>query len=203
MIANTLRSVALAALLLGLRLGLGLAGVASDAAAAPGFDLAGLGALLQNTPRREVRFTETRESQWLQAPLRSSGTMRSSATMLEKRIESPRRETWRILDDRLQLIDPVSGAAKDLLLADAPAVVALAHALRRAMAGDLASLQHDFQLALSGDERQWRLQLTPRKASVARHLKQIELQGMRGRIDEIAIVESQGDRSVTRLHHDE
>jgi hypothetical protein len=62
-------------------------------------------------------------------------------------------------------------------------------------------LNKDFQLELSGDEREWTLQLTPRHPDVARQLKQISLQGAGRRLAVIVIQESQGDRTTTRLHY--
>jgi Outer membrane lipoprotein carrier protein LolA-like len=161
--------------------------------------VAGLQSLLQEAPKREVRFHETRESQWLAAPVETSGSMKSGATMLEKRIEQPRRETWRILDDRMQLVAPGSSAVKQFMFSQAPAVAALANALRQVMAGDLQALGQDFQLAPGGDERLWTLQLTPRRQDIARFLKQLELQGTGADVQVIVILESQGDRTTTRL----
>jgi hypothetical protein len=158
--------------------------------------------LLQDAPHADVRFTEMRESRWLAAPIESSGTMRSNAMMLEKRVERPRPETWRILSDRMQVTAPGSDGVKEVMLDRAPAAAALADALRRVMAGDLEALNKDFQLELSGDEREWTLQLTPRHPDVARQLKQISLQGAGRRLAVIVIQESQGDRTTTRLHSD-
>jgi hypothetical protein len=157
--------------------------------------------LLQDAPHADVRFTEMRESRWLAAPIESSGTMRSNAMMLEKRVERPRPETWRILSDRMQVTAPGSDGVKEVMLDRAPAAAALADALRRVMAGDLEALNKDFQLELSGDEREWTLQLTPRDPDVARQLKQISLQGAGRRLAVIVIQESQGDRTTTRLHY--
>jgi Outer membrane lipoprotein carrier protein LolA-like len=157
--------------------------------------------LLQDAPHADVRFTEMRESRWLAAPIESSGTMRSNAMMLEKRVERPRPETWRILSDRMQVTAPGSDGVKEVMLDRAPAAAALADALRRVMAGDLEALNKDFQLELSGDEREWTLQLTPRHPDVARQLKQISLQGAGRRLAVIVIQESQGDRTTTRLHY--
>jgi hypothetical protein len=158
--------------------------------------------LLQDAPHADVRFTEMRESRWLAAPIESSGTMRSNAMMLEKRVERPRPETWRILSDRMQVTAPGSDGVKEVMLDQAPAAAALANTLRRVMAGQLEALNKDFQLELSGDEREWTLQLTPRHPDVARQLKQISLQGAGRRLAVIVIQESQGDRTTTRLHSD-
>jgi hypothetical protein len=157
--------------------------------------------LLQDAPHADVRFTEMRESRWLAAPIESSGTMRSNAMMLEKRVERPRPETWRILSDRMQVTAPGSDGVKEVMLDQAPAAAALANTLRRVMAGQLEALNKDFQLELSGDEREWTLQLTPRDPDVARQLKQISLQGAGRRLAVIVIQESQGDRTTTRLHY--
>jgi hypothetical protein len=159
--------------------------------------------LLQGMPQTEVRFTELRESRWLAAPVESSGTLRSSASMLERQVELPRRETWRILTDRMQLSTPDSDRVIEIPLDKAPAVAALAHTLRSLMAGNLGALEADFQLALSGDEGDWSVQLSPRQPDVARQLRQISVQGAGRRLSTIVIVESQGDRTTTRLQYRE
>ena len=175
-----------------------LACAAGPAIAQP-VTVADLQRLLQEQPRRELRFRETRESPWLAAPLESSGRMRSSATLLEKRVEQPRRETWQILPDRMQLIAPDATVAKQLMFSDAPAVAALANALRQVMAGDLQALDKDFRLVPGGDARLWTLQLIPRRPDIARFLSQLELQGAGPQLQVIAILESQGERTTTRL----
>lgn len=178
---------------------LGVAGAAFAQALSPGR----LQRLLQDAPRADVRFTERRESRWLAVPVESSGTMRSTATMLEKRVEQPRPETWRILSDRMQVSTPSSDGVKEILLDQAPAAAALANTLRRVMAGELDALDKDFRLELSGDEREWSLQLTPRHPDVALQVRQIGLEGAGRRLSVIVILESQGDRTTTRLHYPE
>lgn len=168
-------------------------------AAAQPITVAGLQRLLQEAPKRELRFRETRESPWLAAPVEASGSMKSSATMLEKKVEHPRHETWRILDDRMQLVAPGSTTPKQFMFSEAPAVAALANALRHVMAGDLQALDQDFRLVPGGDERLWTLQLTPRRQDIARFLKLLELQGSGPHVRVIVILESGGDRSTTHL----
>ena len=98
--------------------------------------LAELERLLQSTAATQaVPFHEVRESSWMSAPVESRGTLRSSPGRLEKRVESPRQETWLILDDRMEWIGP-NAESKRILFSGAPAVAALAHALRSAVAGD-------------------------------------------------------------------
>lgn len=179
------------------------AGCAGGAAWAQPLSVDRLQRLLQDLPRGEVRFTEVRESRWLAAPVASSGTLRSSAGVLERNVEMPRRETWRILADRMQLSTPGSDKVIEIPLDQAPAVAALAHTLRSLMAGNLEGLDAEFQLALSGDERDWTLQLTPRRPDVARQLAQISVHGRGRRLSSIVVIESQGDRTTTRLHYPE
>jgi len=170
-----------------------------SASAAEPMSAASLQHLLQAAPRHEVRFTETRESPWLSAPVQSGGTMRSSPSMLEKRTDAPRAETWRILGDRMQLV--TASGTKDLLFKDASAAAVLANALRESVAGDLSALDKDFRLTLGGDETLWTVQLVPRGPEAARVLKQIELQGSRGQLLVIVILDAQGNRTTTRLLH--
>lgn len=185
-----------------LRWGLMLAAAgATGAAFAQAWSVARLQRLLQDLPRTEVRFTELRESRWLAAPVESSGTLRSSAGVLERQVELPRPETWRILSDRMQLSTPGSDKVMEIALDRAPAVAALAQTLRSVMAGDVEALNQDFELAVSGSERDWTLQLTPRQADVARQLRQISVHGAGRRLSTIVIVESLGDRTTTRLQY--
>jgi hypothetical protein len=163
------------------------------------FGIARLQRLLQDAPQTAVRYTEVRESRWLAAPIESSGTLRSTPTMLEKRVEQPMPEIWRILDDRMQIGTPGTVGAREIMLDQTPAAAALARTLRRVLAGDLEALDKDFQLELSGDERKWTVQLTPRQEDVARHLKRIDMRGAGPRLSDMVILEAQGDRTTTRL----
>jgi hypothetical protein len=178
-----------------------LALAAAGPAAAQPLDAATLQRLLQSSARHDLRFTESRESKWLGTPVLSSGSMSASPAMLEKRVEQPRRETWRILKDRMSVTDD-TGVTKEFLFDEVPAVAALANAMRNAVAGDVAALRTDFRLHVDGDERLWTVELKPRRADVSRYLSQIELQGSRGRLQAIVVLETQGDRTITRLLHD-
>lgn len=183
--------------LLGLSLLLAGAAVSADQA----IDVPALQRLLQQAPKRELRFHETRESRWLQTPVESTGTLSSSPTMLEKVIDTPRSERWQILDDRMQVSTPGS-PGKQVLFGDAPAMATLANALRRIVAGDLRALEGDFRLTPAGDRRQWTVQMTPLQPETARVLQYLELRGSEGQLQLIVIQERQGDRSTIRLMHE-
>jgi hypothetical protein len=72
-----------------------------------------------------------------------------------------------------------------------------------ATGGVLAALDKEFRLSVGGDERVWTLQLTPRRPEVSLYLKQLDLQGSRGRLQVIVVLESQGDRTTTRLLYED
>ena len=170
---------------------------ASAAAGAAGLTVPELQRLIQSAPLHAVAFEEERESPWLSSPILSRGTMRSTPQALEKRIESPRRETWRLLPDRIEQVD--ASGRKEILFSQAPALAPLADLMRNVVAGDLASVGRDFQVDLIGDANAWRIHMSPRQAKVARALANVELQGSAGGVQVIIISETNGQRTTTRL----
>jgi hypothetical protein len=183
------------AFLRGLLLATALASLGAGAAGPLG--VPELQRLLQSAARPSVSFQEQRESPWLSAPVTSRGSMHSTPGALEKRVESPRRETWRLLPDRIEWVG--EGGSKQTLFSQTPALAALSDVMRRVVAGDIVALERDFRIQLTGDERAWRAQLQPRSAEVGRHLEHVELQGTGGQLQVIIVVERQGERTTTRL----
>lgn len=175
-----------------------LAWAGAAAGAAHALTVSELQRLLQARPRQAVAFQEVRESPWLAAPVTSSGTLHATPQALEKRVASPRRETWRMLSDRLEWIGP-DGSRKQILFSQAPALAALADLMRRALSGDIAALERDFKIQLQGDAQVWSAQLTPRSPELARHLESVELQGSGGALQVLIVSERQGERTTTRL----
>ncbi len=111
-----------------------------------------LQSLLQSAPAHVVSFVELRESPWLATPIESRGTMHWTPGLLEKRVEAPRQETWRMLPDRVEWVGPGGTESKRILFSEVPAMAVLADALRRVVAGDLLALERDFKIELSGDD---------------------------------------------------
>ncbi len=155
--------------------------------------------LLKSVPAHAVTFHELRESPWLAVPIESRGTMHYSPQWLDKRVESPRQETWRLLSDRMEWVGPAGTGTKQILFSQAPALGALANALRRVVTGDLLALERDYLIVLQGDLRAWTVQLQPKKAEVAHHLDHIELQGAGASLQVFIVVERQGERTTTRF----
>ncbi len=158
-----------------------------------------LQSMLQSAPVRSTDFQEVRESPWLATPVESRGTMESSPQKLEKRVSTPRQETWRLLPDRVEWVGPDGITSKRILFSQAPAVAALSNAMRRVVAADLDSLAGDFRVELAGDEKRWTLRLRPVDPTVAQQLESIDLQGAGHRLQVIVVNERQGGRTTTRL----
>jgi hypothetical protein len=153
--------------------------------------------LLQAAARKPVAFVETRESPWLAQPVETRGTLLAKPGMLEKRIENPREEVWRLLEDRVEFVG--GDARKEILFSQAPAVGLLSDTLRRIVSGELAALQRDFRIDVRGDERSWVVRLDAANAEVARVIEHAEIAGAGGELRSIVIVDRQGERTTTRI----
>lgn len=173
--------------------------LAAGAACAHALTLAGLQALLQAAPRPDAPYVETRESPWLSSPVTTRGTLHVTTKALEKRVEQPRQETWRLLEDRVEWQGAQPSERKQILFSQSPALQALADVTRRAAAGDLAALERDFEVSLGGDENVWSVRLQPRTPLVARQLASVELQGTGGQLRVLVVTERQGERTTTRI----
>jgi hypothetical protein len=171
---------------------------AALAGAAHALTVAQLQALLQAQAKQDARYEETRESPWLPAPVSTRGTLHAGPQALEKRVEAPRAETWRLLQDRLEW-QGAGGERKQILFSQAPALQALADVTRRAVAGDLVPLERDFNVVVSGDEHVWSARLAPRTPLVARQLDAVELQGTGGHLRVLIVTERNGERTTTRI----
>jgi hypothetical protein len=173
--------------------------LASFAGIAHALTVAQLQGLLQAEARPDARYEETRESPWLSSPVTTRGTLHFTPQSLEKRVELPRPETWRMLQDRLEWEGPNGAGRKQILFSQAPALQALADVTRRAVSGDLVALERDFNIVLAGDERVWSAQLAPRTALATRQLEKVELQGTGGHLRVLIVTERQGERTTTRI----
>lgn len=167
-------------------------------ALAQALTLSELQQLLQRDASTEVHYQESRESPWLSAPVVTQGVLRVTPQGLEKRVESPRPETWRLLADRLEWLGP-DGSRKQMLFSDAPALQALADVTRYIISGQLAGLERDFRIELQGSTEAWSATLLPRSARVTRQLQEVQLQGSGAGLQVLIVTERQGERTTTRL----
>lgn len=168
------------------------------AAAAAAITAPELQRLLQSAPLKPVAFVETRESPWLAQAVETRGTMVAKPGSLEKRISGPREEVWRLLEDRVEVVT-AGDARKQILFSQSKAVAVLSDTLRRIVIGDLAALERDFNIDVSGDANSWTVRLNAANADIARVIEHAELQGAGGEVRTIVIVDRQGERTTTRL----
>lgn len=157
--------------------------------------------LVQAEAVRQVAYHETRESPWLTTPVVSSGTLHDMGGYLEKRVATPRRETWRLWPDKIEWVDADGGRSKVIGHDKAADLAALSHLMRRVVAGDFTGLERDYLIDISGNESLWSARLTARRSDAIRAVNHVELQGTAGRLQVIVVVERQGERTTTRLHH--
>jgi outer membrane lipoprotein carrier protein LolA len=155
--------------------------------------------LLQAAPLKPVAFTETRESPWLAQPVETRGTLVAKPGSLEKRINSPREEVWRLLEDRVEYVAAGETVRKQILFSQSKAVAVLSDTLRRIVMGDLATLERDFHMDVTGDARSWTVRLSAANADIARVIEHAEIEGAGGELRTIVIVDRQGERTTTRI----
>ncbi|MEO8101092.1 MAG: LolA-related protein [Betaproteobacteria bacterium] len=172
--------------------------VAARVACADSFDLMRLMQLLSAAPVAEVAFTERKYSSLLSEPVVSSGKLSyRRPDFVEKFVETPRRERYRFAGDELLLLR--NGEEKRIPLSSRPLLSAFAASLRGVLGGDLALLRDHYQLALQGSEPAWVLELTPLDEETGRYVSRIVVSGHAGRIEQIEVRESSGDRSVLQV----
>lgn len=162
------------------------------------FELARLMQLLGAAPTPEVPYTEKKYSSLLAEPVSSSGTLAfRRPDTIEKNMKLPRSERYIITAEELVLVR--GNTERRLPLSSQPLLAAFAASLRGVLIGDAELLRQHYQLSLSGEEKNWRLELVPQEADITRYVERILVTGRAGRIDQIEVRESNGDRSVMQV----
>lgn len=171
---------------------------AAPLAHADSFDFARLMQLLADAPASEVAYTEKKYSSLLAKPILSSGTLAyRRPDTVEKTTLAPRQETFRITGEELIVIR--NGVERRIALASQPLLEAFAASLRGVLAGNISLLRAYYRLSLEGEEQAWRLVLIPNEEEMGRHVERILVSGRAGRIVQIEVRESSGDRSIMQI----
>ena len=158
-----------------------------------------LGRLLHASSERSVKFQEVHESPWLKAPVKSSGVMYSDPPMLEKRVESPHQETWRLYPDHMEWIGSGGIGYRQISFSKAPQLALLANAIRGVVSGDVQALGKIFSVTLSGTENQWEAKLQPRSPGPNQQLELIEFSGSGSHLRMIVVLEREQERTTIHL----
>lgn len=162
------------------------------------WDVAALMGLLRAHPPGRAHFDETKRVSVLDQPLESSGELVfTPPDRLEKHVTSPGDE--RIVADRERLVVERAGRRQVLSLALHPEIAVLIESIRGTLAGDRASLERTYALALEGDANAWRLVLTPKEEALKQLVAKVTIEGSQARVDRVEIDQADGDRSLMQI----
>ena len=162
------------------------------------FTLAQLMTNLAKSPQGAATFTEKKFISILEQPVESSGELLFIApARLEKRTLKPRAETM-VLDGDILTLE--RGKRKHVLqLKDYPEVAGMIESIRATLAGDRRALEQIYRLALEGDTERWALVLTPLDAKVGKIIARIRMEGVRGMVRSVDILQADGDSSLMTI----
>ena len=173
------------------------------AAAAADWGVEQLMQTLSAVQSSKARFVERKHMAILSAPLESSGTLVYVAPgELEKRTQTPRRESLLLARDQLTIENPERKQRRTVVLQDYPVIWAFVESIRSTLAGDLATLTRFYEVKLEGGEHRWRLSLKPRDPQMEEVVSEIRLSGSGNGIDTVETIETNGDRSVMTISRD-
>jgi outer membrane lipoprotein-sorting protein len=148
----------------------------------------------------KARFVERKHMAILDAPLESSGTLVYVApARLEKHTLAPHAESLVLDGENISITAGEPGQRRRLNLQDYPLVRAFVESIRSTLAGDLQTLARYYQVDLDGNERKWRLTLTPSEPEMRQVVKEIRISGESRSIRTIETIETNGDRSVMTI----
>ena len=153
---------------------------------------------MAQTRSGHATFVEKKYIAMLDKPVESSGELFYTAPdRLEKRTLKPRPES--MLLDGSSLTVEQKGKRHVLPLQNYPEVVAFIDSIRGTLAGDRAALERVYKLDLSGDERQWTLELQPLSQRMKKVVERIRIAGEQHELRTIEIRQADGDRSVMTI----
>lgn len=161
------------------------------------WDIEQLMTLLGSQREGHATFVETTYLKMLERPLESSGELMFAAPdRLEKLTLKPKRELLALTGDRLEI--ERNGRKRTLQMSDYPQIAIFIDSIRGTLMGDRIALERAYELALSGDQQHWNLVLTPRD-NAAQTVRRIEIGGNGAQVDQVEIIQADGDRSVLRI----
>ncbi|MEO8537581.1 MAG: LolA-related protein [Betaproteobacteria bacterium] len=171
----------------------------AQAAAESDWNLARLMQSLSEQHGGKVAFTEKKYIALLDRPVESSGELVfAPPARLEKRTLKPKPES--LVLDRDVLVVERGKQQYTLQLQQYPEIDAVVGSIRNTLAGDLAALQREYRVDLQGTPQRWVLTLLPADPRIAATLQRIRISGTRDDVQEIEMLQADGDRSVMQIH---
>jgi hypothetical protein len=167
--------------------------LALPAAAEAPRDLSTLMAAFARVPAARATYVERKQIALLDVPLRYEGRLTYRAPdYLKKEVLVPRVESYEIGNGRLTIES--DGQRRELALNEHPPLLAFIESLRATLAGDLPSLQRNYEIAYEPGTRGWNLRLTPR-AQLRNYITGITVHGSDAAVESVEIREASGDVS--------
>jgi hypothetical protein len=143
-----------------------------------------------------AEFREIKTLKLLDAPLETRGTIYFSPPDRLARVTREPTETRLVLDGgRMRFQDAAGG--RDVDLSENPVARSFSENMIVLWRGDRAALESIYALAFHSEGARWQLELTPRHAPLDRFLRSITLRGDGAVMQEMEVVESDGDRTQT------
>ena len=172
--------------------------LAGPALGEPAFELAQLMQSLAKTRSGEARFTERRQVAMLDQPLESSGRLWFEApdTFVRETLK-PRREKIAVIGNQLTLSQ--GSRTRTIALDSTPEAAVIVEAIRGTLTGNREALERFFKASVSGDARQWQLELVPHDARLQAQVSAIRLSGRDNEVREVQVALADGDRSVMSI----
>jgi outer membrane lipoprotein-sorting protein len=162
------------------------------------FELLQLMQILAQNKGGKAQFTEKRSIAMLEQTLESSGRLSFEApdTFVRETLE-PRREKLVVVGNQLTLTQGTR--VRTLALDATPEAAVMVEAIRGTLTGNRDALERYFKANVSGDARQWRLDLAPRDWRLQAQVRSIRVSGRDAVVREVAVTLADGDRSVMSI----
>jgi hypothetical protein len=147
-----------------------------------------------NTPYAEVRFVRL-----LKTPQVQHGELEYAGPgKLGKRVEQPYRETMTIDAGSVE-VQREGRSVRHFPLDRAPELQALLAGFSALLGGDAATLAKIFDIAFVDNASKWTLTLIPHEAALAKHLREIVVDGSANEPHCFSLHETDGDASIMLL----
>ena len=147
-----------------------------------------------STPYTEVHFAKL-----LREPLTLHGQLDyGGADKLGKRVDSPYKETTTIADGKATIAREGRGT-KTFGLDRAPDLQGLLASFSALLSGDAATMDRYYAIDETIDEHHWTLTLRPRSDALAKHLKNVVIDGAANEPRCFTMTQADGDASVMLL----
>ena len=134
----------------------------------------------------------------LEQTLESSGRLSFEApdTFVRETLE-PRREKLVVVGNQLTLTQ--GKRVRTLALDATPEAAVMVEAMRGTLTGNRDALERYFKASVTGEAREWRLELTPRDWRLLSQVRTIRVSGRDAVVREVAVSLADGDRSVMSI----